>query len=68
MTIKEYTENKCINCGLCVSSCPVGINPKYMKFNDNNKSREYKSKCVNCGICSYICPSKITLNRSDIHD
>ena len=61
-------KSKCINCGLCMSSCPVGINPKYMHFNENKKSKEYKEKCVNCGICSYVCPSKITLNRGEPYD
>ena len=66
--IKEYKEEKCINCGLCVSSCPAGINPKYKYFNNNKKSKEYINKCVNCGMCSYICPSKINLNRSELYD
>ena len=67
-SIKEYKEEECINCGLCKSSCPVGINPKYMHFNNDKKTQNYISKCVNCGICSYVCPSKINLNRREKHD
>lgn len=61
--IKEYKEKQCINCGLCVSICPVNINPKYMYFNKDKKSKNYKEKCINCGLCSYNCPSKINLNK-----
>ena len=67
-SLKEYKENKCINCGLCKRSCPVGINPKYMHFNNDKKSILYRSKCVNCGICSYVCPSKINLRESEVYN
>ena len=60
-TIKKYNTLECINCGLCVDICPVNINPKYMYFNNNKKSKEYESICVKCGMCSYICPSKINI-------
>ena len=60
-TEKKYNTYDCINCGLCKKSCPVNINPKYMYFHNNKKSKEYKMKCVNCGICEYVCPSKIDL-------
>ena len=60
---KKYKTVDCINCGLCTSICPVNINPKYMYFNNNNKSENYKNKCINCGICSYVCPSKINLTK-----
>lgn len=61
--ITKYKEKKCINCGLCVNICPININPKYMYFNKDKKSKEYKEKCINCGLCSYNCPSKINLNK-----
>ena len=48
-------EKKCINCGLCNSKCPVGLNPKYLK----DHKRADRSKCIHCGLCTYICPSKI---------
>ena len=62
-TIESHKEYKCINCGLCVENCPIGINPKYMYHNNDKKSNDYKDKCINCGICSYLCPSKINLNK-----
>lgn len=62
-TIEKYKEKKCINCGICTNVCPVNINPKYMYFNKDKKSEDYKKKCINCGLCSYNCPSKINLNK-----
>lgn len=61
--IKEYQEKECINCGLCINVCPININPKYMYFNKDKKSKKYKELCINCGLCSYNCPSKINLNK-----
>ncbi len=51
----ESVEKKCINCGLCNSKCPVGLNPKYLK----EHKKADRSKCIHCGLCTYICPSKI---------
>lgn len=67
-TIDEEIEKKCINCGMCVSMCPVDINPKYMYFNKDKKAKEYRKKCINCGICAYNCPSKINLNKGCKND
>jgi len=67
-SLNNYKETKCINCGMCVNNCPVGINPKYMHFNKDKKALEYKLKCVNCGICTYICPSKINLRESEVYN
>lgn len=53
-TIDKEEEKKCINCGLCNSKCPVGLNPKYIK----EHSKADRSKCIGCGLCTYICPSK----------
>lgn len=54
-TNNEEFEKKCINCGLCNSKCPVGLNPKYIK----EHKKADKSKCIGCGLCTYICPSRI---------
>ncbi len=53
------SEKKCINCGLCNSKCPVGLNPKYLK----EHKKADRSKCINCGLCTYICPSKINFKE-----
>ena len=51
-TKEKYRENKCINCGLCHTYCPVKADPR-SKYN--------MAKCLKCGLCNYMCPSKIKL-------
>lgn len=58
-TVSDEKENKCINCGLCNTKCPVGLNPKYIKEHKNAD----RSKCIHCGLCTYICPSKINFKK-----
>jgi electron transport complex protein RnfC len=58
-TACDDLEKKCINCGLCNTKCPVGLNPKYLR---EHKSKD-RSKCINCGLCTYICPSKINFKK-----
>ena len=45
-------KNKCIACGACVSSCPVGA----IKFGPDGKAEIDKSLCIGCGTCQAICP------------
>jgi len=66
--LEKFKEKKCINCGLCLLVCPININPKYMYFNKDEKSKKYKEMCINCGLCSYNCPSKINLNKGCNND
>ena len=51
---------KCLNCGLCLSICPKGLNPKYIHENPL-VVQKYLKKCNNCNLCTYICPAKIDL-------
>lgn len=54
---KENMKQKsCINCGKCVSVCPVGINPK-----KRNKDGKIDARCIKCGLCNLMCPSDIDL-------
>jgi len=59
-------ERNCINCGMCVDVCSLGLLPtkyaKYSKFNKIDEALEAKiMDCTECGCCSYICPAKIEI-------
>lgn len=43
--------DKCIKCGACVDSCPVGA----ISF-QGDKVVIDKEKCISCGTCEAVCP------------
>ncbi len=56
----------CLECGKCVSVCPVKLSPvlimktKYKKEKDIKKFKVlHPEQCIGCGLCSYICPAKL---------
>lgn len=56
----------CIQCGRCIRSCPVGLNPARLHklINHGELSRavdEGLMSCRECGICAHVCPSRIPL-------
>ena len=51
--------NKCINCGLCKSTC---IKKEGMKFDKDS------DLCVNCGQCIQSCPVRALVPKNDIDD
>ncbi|MEG1892604.1 MAG: 4Fe-4S binding protein [Bacilli bacterium] len=58
MKKNDVVEEKCINCGMCVSVCPLKIDTlKCMKKGIKNES------CINCGLCNYVCPSFIDIKK-----
>jgi electron transport complex protein RnfC len=69
----EESDNKahqriypCIQCGNCVSVCPMNLLPtRLSSFAENSKLTEAESfgilNCIECGSCSYVCPSNIPL-------
>lgn len=62
--MKEVAREKpqdCLNCGACISVCPVGINP--ILLNSKDYFKIVKDKCLNCGLCSYICPANINFKE-----
>jgi uncharacterized protein (DUF362 family)/Pyruvate/2-oxoacid:ferredoxin oxidoreductase delta subunit len=53
-------KKKCISCGICVKSCPIG--EKALKFpnkNAGNKVPKYDyNYCIRCYCCQELCPQK----------
>jgi uncharacterized Fe-S center protein len=50
--IPQYTNSRCIQCGLCVTNCPgqaISIDP--VKID--------KQKCIGCAACIGICPKQV---------
>ncbi len=58
---------KCINCKLCVSECPIRL---YFNKNDKVFIRDYADDvCMECGHCVAICPTNaITLKQVPVYD
>jgi len=63
---KKTTVYPCIQCGNCVSVCPMNLLPtRLSSFSETAKLAEADAfgilNCIECGSCSYVCPSKIPL-------
>ncbi len=62
-------ERPCIQCGYCVSVCPVRIMPnllyRYFKSGASETLMKYGIfNCIDCNLCTHVCPSKIPLAKS----
>lgn len=60
-------ETACINCGRCVSVCPMNLMPARISRAYKDKNVELLRKydvmtCMDCGSCAYICPARKPLN------
>ena len=54
--LNEYVkkdDNRCTNCGMCVSICPVSA---YQVDKDTYKVVFLNEKCIACGMCVDACP------------
>ncbi len=57
----------CIKCGICLTACPVKLNPSQLGLLAAKRQYETMEKqyhlndCFECGCCSYVCPSAIPL-------
>ena len=61
--VKIQDSQPCINCGRCVSVCPVGLVPCMIaSLSERGKFEEaeeyFPLDCKECGCCAYICPAK----------
>ena len=59
-------ESPCINCGMCLKSCPVNLIPALMKrqIEINNLDKALNlglMDCIECGSCTFSCPAHIKL-------
>lgn len=64
-------ERPCIQCGDCITRCPVGLYPNLLMKASKSQDIESLEKlslfdCTDCGLCTFVCPSKIELGRSII--
>lgn len=66
-TGRRPQEFACINCGYCLSACPLFLNParlgqlaKSQRFAEMRET-ENLLDCFECGSCSYVCPAHIPL-------
>ncbi|KKR04209.1 MAG: Dissimilatory sulfite reductase (Desulfoviridin), alpha/beta subunit [Parcubacteria group bacterium GW2011_GWC2_39_14] len=49
----QIDNDKCKNCGLCISKCPIEAISKI-----DNKTIVDMDKCIGCGVCSRVCGVK----------
>ena len=64
--VNEAPQTPCINCGRCISACPIGLQPttlfKYIDHEDYGAALGIGlMDCIECGACSYVCPAHIPL-------
>ena len=56
----------CLRCGMCVSVCPMRLQPLYMyRFENAGRldelERLHLMDCMECGSCAFTCPGKLPL-------
>ncbi len=63
---KDYRKTSCLNCGKCVSACPIGLMPTRLYALITNKRYEeamanHLMDCKECGCCAFSCPAHLDL-------
>jgi L-aspartate semialdehyde sulfurtransferase ferredoxin len=52
--VVKKDDDKCIDCGACVSLCPVTA----ISIKDDWSVEVDDKLCIGCGVCTYSCPMK----------
>jgi len=52
--VVKKDEEKCMDCGECISLCPVNA----IKMDDDWTVELDNQKCIGCGFCTTSCPTK----------
>ena len=52
----EADKDRCVSCGLCNKSCPMGLDVKKMVAEGTNGKY---TECIQCGACVDECPKKV---------
>ena len=64
--LKNPRHYPCIQCGTCVSVCPMNLVPtRLSRLTETGKYEDCKEwgifNCIECGSCAFVCPSGIPL-------
>jgi electron transport complex protein RnfC len=67
--IRDAAITNCIQCGKCVSACPLGLAPTTLhKYIEHTRYEDAKAEglldCKECGCCAFTCPAHIPLVQS----
>jgi formate hydrogenlyase subunit 6/NADH:ubiquinone oxidoreductase subunit I len=63
----EVDLDRCIACGVCEESCPLGaISLQDQKALIESRIPSFNEKCVGCNLCSVVCPTKAISLSKDV--
>ena len=61
-SVFQYSSHPCINCGTCVRTCPMNLNPASISCAVESDDIAFAEdhgvmNCIECGACSFSCPA-----------